>query len=148
MLIQTFKLEPDVDIKVDLNNSDVGAYAIDATVNTKVEEEDNGTSSDDTSDEDQDRPQSSKRKRTVSTAANTSPKKYKTDSSTSLLSKYFNMNCDLCDSQLPSYREANKHYKDVHDLEKGYLICCGKKFYRHQHMLQHCEWHINPESFK
>lgn len=92
----------------------------------------------------------SKRKRTASPATSTETvtKKFKTDSHSSLLSKYFNMNCDLCDTLLLSFRDTNKHYKQAHDLDKGYLVCCNKKFYRLQHMLQHCEWHINPNSFK
>lgn len=86
------------------------------------------------------------RKRSMSPGEST-PKKFKTDSHTVLLSEYFDMNCDMCGLLLSSYRDTNKHYKDVHNL-KGYLTCCSKKFFRLQHMLSHCEWHMNPEGFK
>lgn len=74
---------------------------------------------------------------------------HKIDIIASIVPEYFTMKCDLCETDLPSYREAKKHYKDVHDLgNRGYLICCNKKFSRLQSMLQHCQWHMNPGSFQ
>lgn len=145
-LLEVIKDEPDSDIKDDVQDSTAIADTLDPTTRCDEFEEDNCTSVDSSNE----RTRQSKRRRTASpsTSTRTNTKKFKTDSHSSLLSKYFNMSCDLCDTLLTSYRDTNQHYKDVHDLEKGYLICCGKKFYRLQHMLQHCEWHINPECFK
>lgn len=150
-LLEVIKVEPYTDIKYDFDDSTDIPETIDSTTAAPGRdevEEDNCTSVDSNSSNDQQKPRQSKRRRTVSPSTETIIKKFKTDSHSSLLSKYFNMSCDLCDTLLSSYRDTNKHYKDVHDLDKGYLVCCSKKFYRLQHMLQHCEWHINPESFK
>lgn len=143
------KMEPNIDIKDDLDGSADGTDNIDYSgVRCDKLEVDESIDSSKTTQ----RPQKSKRKRSGSPSTETTPKKFKTDSHSTLLSQYFNMSCDLCDTQTTisfcTYRDAKKHYKDVHDVEKGYLICCNKKFYRFQHMLQHCEWHVNPESFK
>lgn len=147
--LEVIKDEPDADVKDNFDDSTDIAGNIDSIAKSRDDVEEDNCSNADSTIETQTTGQS-KRKRTAtpSTSAGTVPKKFKTDSHSSLLSKYFNMSCDLCDTLLASYREANKHYKDDHNLDKGYLICCNKKFYRLQHMLQHCEWHINPESFK
>lgn len=148
--IEVFKVEPDTDIKDVFDHSTDIANTIDATTaKREVLDEDYNCASADSTNQTQ-IILKSKRKRAASpsTSAENESKKFKTDSHSSLLSKYFNMNCDLCDTLLSSYRDTKKHYKDVHSLDKGYLICCSKKFYRLQNMLQHCEWHIDPESFK
>lgn len=145
-VLVVFKNEPNIDIKNDLDDSDIaetvdwntaGCDELEVEVDGNTEIVAVIESS-----------RNYNRKRSTSPSTGTTSKNLKTDSHTSLLSKYFNMNCDLCDIQLLSYRETHKHYKDVHQLDKGYLICCSKKFFRLQHMLQHCQWHIDPESFK
>lgn len=146
-LLEVIKDEPDTDIKT---HSDDSTDIIDSTTAvTRCDEleEDNLTSTDLCNQKQSIRPSKRRRTPSPSTSTETIPKKFKTDSHSSLLSKYFNMSCDLCDALLPSFRDTNKHYKNVHD-EKGYLVCCSKKFYRLQHMLQHCQWHVNQESFK
>lgn len=144
-LLELIKIEPD--IKDDLDDSnDVVDTVVPVTASTTGCDEAVDNCSD--SSEEKTRPTKRRRAASPSTSSETTAKKYKTDAHSSLLAKYFNMSCDLCDTLLLSFRDTNKHYKDVHDLDKGYLICCSKKFYRLQHMLQHCEWHINPDSFK
>lgn len=141
-LLEIIKDEPNTDGRFDLDDI---AGSIDSTNAVPKCEEVEADTLNETR-----KTRHSKRSRTASpsTSTETITKKFKTDSHSSLLSKYFNMSCDLCDTLLLSFRHTNKHYKDVHDVDKGYLICCSKKFYRLQHMLQHCEWHINPDSFK
>ncbi|KAJ6646328.1 Transcription factor grauzone [Pseudolycoriella hygida] len=146
-LVKVEAIEPDIDIKQDLDDaSDNGFDATTDVMQTNELEEYYADSSNETKHKDSIR--RPKRRKTVSTSNSTEilPKKCRTDSS--LVSKYFNMSCDLCEETLSSLRDANNHYKDVHNMQKGYLICCSKKFYRLQNMLQHCQWHINPESFK
>ncbi|KAG4078967.1 hypothetical protein HA402_010919 [Bradysia odoriphaga] len=143
-MVDIIKAEPDADSKDDLNES----YNIVCSTDTyRFKPEEVGMSSSHSIDGENKQFQ---RKRAASTTTSTEEltKKFRSDSHSSLLSKYFNMACDLCDVILSSYRDTNQHYKDVHDLDKGYLICCSKKFFRLQHMLQHCEWHMNPDSFK
>lgn len=130
------KAEPVVDIKEDLSESS-GTVCCTDTDQFKLEDEDSLNEE-----------SSSGHKSTASTTTSTQRKKCKSDSYSSLLSKYFNMACDLCDAILSSYTDTNLHYREVHDLDKGYLICCSKKFFRLRQMIQHCEWHKNPDSFK
>lgn len=139
------KVEPSIDIKCDLNDSTDVPDTIDSA-GARVDALEIDKSSD--SSTITQRTRKAKLKRSRSPSAGTAPKNFKSDSHSILLSQYFNMSCDLCDTSISSYRHANKHYKDVHEVDKGYLICCNKKFYRLQHMLQHCQWHVNPESFK
>ncbi|KAJ6649835.1 Transcription factor grauzone [Pseudolycoriella hygida] len=142
--LEVVKDEPiEVDIKQDLDdigdvldNSDFTKEAAESSRSNELEEDNDVGSSVETHG----------RKRIGKTETETLPKKLKADAS--ILSEYFNMNCNLCGESLSSYQDTNKHYKDVHDVPKGYLICCNKKFYRLKNMLQHCQWHINPESFK
>lgn len=127
--IDVYKHEPVIEI-IDVSN-DSDEHVVDEVVT--VEDCASNSSND----------RQSQLKRTA-TLPNTepSPKRCSTDSDSSLLSKYFSMKCELCDDAL-SYQDFNKHYKEAHDLEKGYLICCNKKFYQLPHMLQHCRWHSN-----
>lgn len=74
----------------------------------------------------------------------------KTDVHNRLLSQYFNMICNLCETLLPSLRDVRNHHREVHGVIRGYLICCNKKFATNRlpQMLSHCEWHMNPDAFK
>lgn len=136
------KAEPYSDMKEDLHQPSDIEWSVD-TDHIKFE----GNSAIRSDSESSDDNQQSESKR-AATSAQTLASKYKSDCHSALLSKYFHMACDLCDVVLSSYRDTNQHYQTVHDLDKGYLVCCSKKFYRLQHMLQHCEWHRNPDSFK
>lgn len=143
-MVNIIKTEPVVDIKEDLNEPhDM------VCISYQLKLEDDSASNSDSLNDEENREQSRhKGPAATTTSAETITKQCKTDSHSSLLSKFFNMACDLCDAILLSYRDTNLHYREVHDLDKGYLICCSKKFFRLQHMLQHCEWHMNPDRFK
>lgn len=60
----------------------------------------------------------------------------------------FTMRCDICsDVEFEDFLGARKHYHEVHNT-RGYLICCGKKFWRRKAMLEHVRTHINPKAFE
>lgn len=54
-----------------------------------------------------------------------------------------NMKCDLCHVTFNIFRESKSHYRDEHNIN-GYLICCEKKFFKRNQLIEHLQRHINP----
>lgn len=65
------------------------------------------------------------------------------------LLQYVQMRCDICieDQLFTSFSDVKTHYMQSHN-QRGYVICCNRKFRRIGRILQHCAWHDNPEAFK
>ncbi|KAI8128860.1 hypothetical protein FF38_14087 [Lucilia cuprina] len=58
------------------------------------------------------------------------------------------MFCDLCDSfSFDSFTVMQKHFEIVHE-QKGYLVCCNKKFFERSRLVEHLHIHLNPDHFK
>lgn len=57
------------------------------------------------------------------------------------------MFCDICDYPVENLTDAIHHYREEHD-QLGYMMCCDKKFFKKNRILQHCIWHEDPEAFK
>lgn len=64
-----------------------------------------------------------------------------------IVRKHFKMLCDLCEFPFDTFLIAKKHHLDVHK-QKGYLMCCDKKFSKLYSVLQHCKLHENPQAFQ
>lgn len=63
---------------------------------------------------------------------------------------YFKMTCELCPmltTWFATFDEANQHYKNVHKLRKGYLMCCERKFKSRSLVVEHTQRHLVPEEF-
>lgn len=60
----------------------------------------------------------------------------------------FDTSCDICSIELKSLRRAISHYKNEHQIDEGYIKCCGLKLKRDKLVNDHIRWHINPEIFK
>lgn len=58
-----------------------------------------------------------------------------------------NMNCDRCGAELESFTDALNHHRDAHN-QKGYLLCCARKFKQRSALVDHLDFHTNPEYFK
>lgn len=58
---------------------------------------------------------------------------------------FIDMKCHICNEKFEgenaSFSKVKKHFKKFHPTEKGYLMCCDKKFIRRAHLLDHIEWH-------
>lgn len=63
------------------------------------------------------------------------------------IAQLFKMHCDLCDQKFGNFSEARQHYRLEHKIN-GYLKCCNKKFIRRQHVVDHIDWHWNPNLFE
>ncbi len=62
--------------------------------------------------------------------------------------EFFNMNCELCsDVEFATLLKAKQHYRKVHDTQ-GYIKCCGRKFIKRQHIVQHICNHTNPNAHR
>lgn len=65
-----------------------------------------------------------------------------------LLLKYVQLKCDLCsEREFRSFSDVQRHFWAEHE-QNGYVRCCNRKFRRLARILQHCQWHENPEAFK
>ncbi|XP_055314294.1 zinc finger protein 845-like [Sitodiplosis mosellana] len=66
----------------------------------------------------------------------------------STIEGYFEWKCELCDAQLDSITLAKSHYSSEHKNPNGYLRCCGTKMYSNRTVLDHVQWHIDPDTFR
>lgn len=60
----------------------------------------------------------------------------------------FDMTCDLCSTTSVSVSHARRHYKDIHQMDNGFIKCCDLKFYSNPTIMQHIGAHLNPDKFK
>lgn len=64
------------------------------------------------------------------------------------LGEYFEMKCELCAYQLNSLDDVQEHFKNVHNINRGFLKCCNKKFFMRRGIIEHIGWHVNPNVFR
>jgi RNase P subunit RPR2 len=55
--------------------------------------------------------------------------------------------CDLCNEPLQSFSQAMKHHQESHN-QKGYVICCSRRFRQRSALVDHLEIHANPKRFE
>lgn len=60
----------------------------------------------------------------------------------------FDNTCDICHIKLENLKSASSHYLIEHKTRKGYLKCCDARFRTQSLIIDHINWHINPEIFK
>ncbi|XP_055690899.1 zinc finger protein 287-like [Lutzomyia longipalpis] len=74
-------------------------------------------------------------------------RRYKTDADFRRVEAYYTLNCMYCLIHFTRLKELRAHYREMHHQE-GFVLCCGKKLFRLTYMLDHMEYHANPEAFK
>lgn len=74
-------------------------------------------------------------------------RRYKTDADFRRVEAYYTLNCMYCLIHFTRLKELRAHYREMHQQE-GFVHCCGKKLFRLTYMLDHMEYHSNPEAFK
>lgn len=65
-----------------------------------------------------------------------------------IIAEYFDHTCDSCPVQLKTFKHAISHYSTKHNNQSGYLKCCGLKFKKKLHVLDHVRWHLDPTVFQ
>lgn len=58
------------------------------------------------------------------------------------------LSCDFCEAIFVSFGEAKRHYLQLHNTRRGYIKCCKKRLRTRGHIIEHIQWHVNPETFK
>lgn len=64
-----------------------------------------------------------------------------------LIIDHFSLECEMCSAILDDFADLKKHYEIEHKI-KGYVQCCGRKFFRKRVASDHVLYHRNPELFK
>lgn len=65
------------------------------------------------------------------------------------IKEFVKLTCDLCANNQAhrSFKDLLDHFQSKHG-QRGYALCCEKKFYRKDRLMNHITNHINPEAFK
>ncbi|XP_065366262.1 zinc finger protein OZF-like [Calliphora vicina] len=57
------------------------------------------------------------------------------------------LQCDLCDAVETNLENLRRHFRNIHNA-RPYIKCCEKKFYRRHLLVDHINFHLNPETHK
>ncbi|XP_055388160.1 transcription factor grauzone-like [Condylostylus longicornis] len=55
--------------------------------------------------------------------------------------------CNVCNLEQKNFSNLKKHCTMEHK-QKGFVVCCGKKYFKRFLLVDHIEKHLNPESYK
>jgi len=58
------------------------------------------------------------------------------------------MKCSLCSFQFVAFWQVKHHFRKVHKMRTGYLVCCGTKYRKRIELVEHIKWHKNPDMFR
>lgn len=64
--------------------------------------------------------------------------------------EFVKLNCDLCTDEphrFHTFKELQLHFTEKHQT-RGYVVCCDRKIYRKDRILNHITNHVNPDAFK
>ncbi|XP_068144868.1 transcription factor grauzone-like [Drosophila tropicalis] len=65
-----------------------------------------------------------------------------------LLSFFEKFSCDICNLLVKNYADMRIHQRMTHNIEVGYMTCCGRKYYTRKLFAEHVLVHQNPDHFK
>lgn len=63
------------------------------------------------------------------------------------LETFIDQTCDICHIKLDSLSLARTHYIVEHKKPLGYFKCCKSKHYCETNLIDHLNWHVNPNIF-
>ncbi|CAD7013651.1 unnamed protein product [Ceratitis capitata] len=61
--------------------------------------------------------------------------------------KNFKLTCSICHISLANFKELKAHFREAHQM-RGYVLCCGKKLPNRGLLIDHINYHENPDYFK
>ncbi|XP_054740245.1 transcription factor grauzone-like isoform X2 [Anastrepha obliqua] len=73
--------------------------------------------------------------------------RHKTSDYDDFIAQHFKLVCFLCQTSLTDFRELKIHCREQHQID-GYVKCCGKKLYKRGVLVDHINFHNDPEYFK
>lgn len=62
--------------------------------------------------------------------------------------EFIEVKCHICSLDFESFSKVKKHFKRFHKDQEAFLICCGKKFTKRSHLLDHIEWHDKSKTHR
>ncbi|KAM7342266.1 transcription factor grauzone-like [Cochliomyia hominivorax] len=64
-----------------------------------------------------------------------------------LIAEYFKIFCSLCQISLDNFISLRKHFREEHN-KRGFVICCKKKIFTRPILVDHINFHLDPNYFK
>ncbi|BFG04986.1 transcription factor grauzone [Drosophila madeirensis] len=65
-----------------------------------------------------------------------------------IIIKFFKkLSCDICNLLVQNFADMRSHHRLTHNIESGYVACCGKKFTIRKNLAEHVMVHLNPDHF-
>lgn len=61
--------------------------------------------------------------------------------------KNFDLKCDECPITFETLNEAQVHYLNEHNNNKGYIKCCDMKLRDDHRIKEHIAYHKNPDLY-
>ncbi|KAH8413617.1 hypothetical protein KR222_002015 [Zaprionus bogoriensis] len=55
--------------------------------------------------------------------------------------------CHICNLLVPNFGDMRRHLRMSHNIESGFISCCGRKFHIRKALAEHVLVHKNPEHF-
>ena len=55
--------------------------------------------------------------------------------------------CDICKTDFDTFAGLREHFAGIHK-QRGYVVCCNKKFFNRTRLADHIHSHLNPDHFK
>ncbi|TDG50830.1 hypothetical protein AWZ03_002819 [Drosophila navojoa] len=67
-----------------------------------------------------------------------------------IIAKFFSdvLPCSICNLLVHNFTEMQRHHRLTHQVDPGYMICCGRKFTQRKVLAEHVLVHWNPDHFK
>ncbi|XP_031627535.1 zinc finger protein 883-like isoform X2 [Contarinia nasturtii] len=64
------------------------------------------------------------------------------------IAENFDMKCDHCETVFNGFYDARRHYKELHNDDKGYIKCCNIKLRELCRVREHVLSHLDPDCLK
>ncbi|XP_017108466.2 transcription factor grauzone [Drosophila bipectinata] len=55
--------------------------------------------------------------------------------------------CSICNLLVQNFGDMRRHLRMSHNIESGYIMCCGRKFHLRKGLAEHVMVHRNPDHF-
>lgn len=65
----------------------------------------------------------------------------------SLILRWCKMQCELCYETFQRFIDIKMHYQNEHQ-EKGFVMCCKKKFFSRIGLMDHAAKHMNSDTIR
>lgn len=64
-----------------------------------------------------------------------------------IISEYFKIFCGLCQISMENFISLRKHFREEHN-KRAFVICCKKKIFTRPILVDHINFHLDPNYFK